>query len=105
LGQLAPQPDRDGRRNGAEAEQQAPGERGTEATAEEGEGEQRADDQPDRLGGEDEADLPAAGAVVRVLADKHAADRVIAADAEAEQETEGGQHYQRRGERRADRRE
>ena len=96
LGQLAAQPDRDGRGDGAYAEQQPPGERGTQAAAEEGEGEQRADDQPDRLGGEDEADLPAAGAVVRVLADKHAGDRVVAADAEAEQEPEDGQHEQRR---------
>jgi len=60
LRQLAPQPDGGGGRDGAKAEQEAPRGGRAGAAAQEGEGEQRADDQADGLRGEDKADLAAA---------------------------------------------
>ena len=91
LGHLAAQPD-GGRGDGAEAEQEPPGQRRRRPAAEQGEGDQRADDQADRLGGEDQPDQPAAVVVAGVLAHQHGADRVVTADAEAEQEPEHDQH-------------
>ena len=105
LGHLAAQPDGGGRGDRAQAEQKPPGEGRADAATEQGERDQRADDEPDRLGGEDQPDHPPAVPAVGVLAHQHGADRVVAADAEAEQEPERDQHRERRGQRRADRRD
>ena len=72
-------------------------------SAEQGQRDQRPDDEPERLGAEHHPDQLAAVLAVGVLAHQHRADRVVAADAEAEHETEHDQHPERWRQRRPQR--
>jgi len=97
-----------GRRHGggghrAEREQDSPGHVVADARAEQGQRDQRPDDQPERLRAEHHPDQLAAVLPVRVLAHHDRADRVVAADADAEHEAEPDQHPERAGQRRAQR--
>src|SRR5260370_22262704 len=84
----------------AECEHRPPGHVVSGAGAEQRQRDERTDDEPERPGAEHQADQLAAVGAVGVLAHQHGADRVVAADAETEQEPERDQHPVRGRQRR-----
>ena len=89
--------------DGAEAEQQPPGEVAAHARAQEDRGDQRAHHQAGALHGEHQPDHLAPGLLARVLAHDRGRDRVVAADPDAEDHAADEQHYIVRREGRGDR--
>jgi hypothetical protein len=87
----APQVDHRGRRDRAQPEQHPPGDVVAGSGSEQGKRDQRSDDQAERLGGEHEPDQFAPVLAVGVLGHDDGAYRVVAADAEPEQEAEADQ--------------
>jgi hypothetical protein len=92
FGHLAAQVDHRGGRQRAQGEQDPPRRVVTDAGAEQRQGDQRPDDEPERLGAEHHADQLAAVLAVGVLADHYGADRVVTADPEPQHEPERDQH-------------
>ena len=86
----------------AEAEQEAPGEVVGRARGQQDRGDQRADDQACALHGEHESDHLAAGRLAGVLAHDRRGDRVVAADADPEDDPADEQERVVRRERRGD---
>ena len=86
-----------------EAEQDPPRQIVAHSGTQQRQRDQRSDDEPERLGREHHPDQLAAVLPVGVLAHQHRADRIVTADAEAEQEAERDQHPVRGRQRRPQR--